>query len=309
MAVAISSNKFEAMNFDYLKLFIRVASTQNISAAGKDFGLSPAASGAQLNRLEEELGVRLINRTTRKVSLTEDGHLFLPHAEELVANLELAKASVGNGSIKPKGTLRVTAPASFARMHLTQAIEPFLTAYPELSLDLHLSDSIDNVIEGGFDVAIRDAALKDSSLVARKLATDKRIVCASPDYIERFGNPDSPEELINHQCISLKGLETWHFDSPSGKQSVKTKNVLLADNGEFVRDVCCEGLGIAVTSTWCSYKELAEGKLVRILREYPVSSDSAIWAVYPTARLLAPKIRVFIDHLTSFFGDEPYWDN
>ena len=124
------------VNFEHLKLFVRVAATQNISLAGKEFGLSPAASGAQLNKLEQHLGVRLVNRTTRKVSLTEDGELFLPHAEELLSNVEIAKASVGNSSVKPKGTLRVTAPASFARLHLTPIIKPFLSKYPDLKLDL-----------------------------------------------------------------------------------------------------------------------------------------------------------------------------
>lgn len=296
------------MNFEHLKLFVRVAATQNISLAGKEFGLSPAASGAQLNKLEQYLGVRLVNRTTRKVSLTEDGELFLPHAEELLSNVEVAKASVGNASVKPKGTLRVTAPASFARLHLTPIIRPFLSKYPDLKLDLKLSDNIDDVIEGGFDVAIRDAALKDSTLVARKLAVDKRIVCASPEYLKQFGMPKTLEQLHEHNSVCLKGLETWSFSCPDGKQSIKTKSVVTADNGELVRDACVDGLGVAITSTWCSYKELNEGKLVEILKDYPLASDSAIWAVYPTSVLLSPKIRAFIDFLSDYFGDTPYWD-
>lgn len=205
------------MNIEHLKLFVRLAATNNISLAGKELGLSPAVASSHVNKLEEALGVRLVHRTTRKVSLTEDGVAFLPHAEEVLASVVAARAAVGSGDASPKGTLRVTASSSFGRMHVVPALKGFLSRYPDLSIDLRLTDTIVDLVEGGFDIAIRNADLKDSSLIARKLAPDKRIVCASPEYLETFGIPDSPHDLRNHQCINLIGLEALVFDTPEGR--------------------------------------------------------------------------------------------
>lgn len=296
------------MNIEHLRLFVRLAATHNISAAGQELGLSPAVASSYLNKLEENLGVRLLHRTTRKVSLTEDGKTFLPHAEEVLASIEAARSSVGAGNIAPQGTLRITAPASFGRMHLIPALTGFLARYPDLTLDLRLSDSIVDLVEGGFDIAIRNSELSDSSLIARKLAPDQRIVCASPDYLEKVGEPDSPAALAQHQCIHLIGLERWVFATPNGAQVVKTQACLRTDNGEALRDACVNGLGITISSTWSVYQHLQRGELVPILTDYPLVSDTAIWAVYPSSRLLAPKVRVFIDYLAGYYGDPPYWD-
>ncbi len=296
------------MNLAHLTLFVRLATTNNISLAGKELGLSPAVASAHINRLEEELGVRLLHRTTRKVSLSEEGVAFLPHAEEVLASAEAARASVGAGEARPKGTLRVTAPASFGRMHLIPALKGFLSRYPDLSIDLRLTDTIVDLVEGGFDIAIRNADLKTSSLIARKLAPDNRIVCASPDYLVKFGEPTTPNDLHDHQCLNLVGLETWVFDTPDGKQSIKTAGSLRTDNGEAVRDGCAHGLGIAMSSTWSVFGHLERGELVQILRDFPMVSEAAIWAVYPSSRLLAPKVRVFIDYFAECYGSPPYWD-
>lgn len=296
------------MNIEHLKLFVRIAATHNISLAGKELGLSPAVSSTHINKLEASLGVRLIHRTTRRVSLTEEGQAFLPHAEDVLESIETARASVGAGSVRPQGKLRVTASASFGRMHLLPVLGDFLQHFPDLVVDLHLSDSIVDMVEGGFDIAIRDDSLNDSTLIARKLATDSRIVCASPDYLAQHGEPLSPEDILNHQCVNLMGLETWVFDTPDGHQSIKTKNRLRTDNGEAARDACVKGIGISLTSTWCSYQHLQRGDLVQILKDYPLVSDTAIWAVYPSSRLLAPKVRAFIDYFSEYFGDTPYWE-
>lgn len=297
------------MNIEHLKLFIRVATTNNISQAGKEIGLSPAVASAHINKLEEELGVRLVHRTTRKVSLTEEGVAFLPHAEEVLESIEAARASVGVGETLPKGILRVTAPASFGRMHLMPALKGFLSRYPDLYIDLRLTDTIVDLVEGGFDIAIRNADLKNSTLIARKLAPDKRIVCASPGYLAKFGEPRSPEELRNHQCINLVGLESLVFDTPDGQVSIKTKGRFRTDHGEAVRDGCVAGLGIAMSATWSVYKHLERGDLVQILKDYPLVSEAAIWAVYPSSRLLAPKVRAFIDYFGECYRSPPYWDH
>ncbi len=182
------------MNIDHVKLFVRLASTHNISMAGQELGLSPAVASAHINKLEDSLGVRLVHRTTRKVSLTEEGgQAFLPHAEEVLATVEAARGgAVGSGQSAPTGVLRITASATFGRLHIVPALKGFMARYPGLTVDCRFSDSIMDLVEGGFDVAIRVAELKDSSLVARKLAPDRRIIVASPDILNNLGDPTSP---------------------------------------------------------------------------------------------------------------------
>lgn len=306
------------MNIDHLKLFIRIAVTHNISEAGQELGLSPAVASAHINKLEANLAVRLIHRTTRRVSLTEEGKAFLPHAENVIASVDAARASVGAGSSSPSGTIRVAAPASFGRMHLLPALQKFLTQYPNLKVDLKLSDTIVDLVEGGFDIAIRNSALKDSSLIAKKLAPDKRLLCASPDYLKQFGTPKTPEDLKDHQCLTLMGLDNWSFETNKGalkKEQIKIKvnGHFRTDNGEAIRDACANGLGITINSQWSVYKHLARGELVPILTDYPLSADTAIWAVYPSSRLVAPKVRAFIDYFHAHFGglsnQLPYWES
>lgn len=296
------------MNIDHLKLFIRIAATHNISMAGQELGLSPAVASAHINKLEDGLGVRLIHRTTRKVSLTEEGKAFLPHAEDVMASVGAARASVGAGSTSPTGNLRIAAPASFGRMHLLPSLNGFFEHYPDLTIDLKLSDTIIDLVEGGFDIAIRNSALTDSSLIARKLAPDNRILCASPHYLAKYGEPKSPDELSFHQCITLMGLENWSFQSEKGQFNIKVKGKFRTDNGEAVRDACTNGLGITINSRWSAYQQVKSGELVQILKDYPLVSNTAIWAVYPSSRLLAPKVRAFIDYFSEYFGDTPYWE-
>lgn len=296
------------MNTEYLRLFTRIAATKNMSLAGRELGLSPAVTSAHMNRLEEDLGARLLHRTTRKVSLTEEGEAFLPHAMNLLESADAALASVGTGHVSPQGRLRVAASATFGRMHLLPALDGFLQRYPELQVDLHLSDRIMDMVEGGFDVAVRDASLQDSTFIARRLAPVNRIVCASPDYLEKFGEPRTPAELTDHQCVNILGLETWSFSTPDGPISIKTNNRMRTDDGEAARDACVQGLGITFCSTWCCYQQLQRGELVQILEEYPLITNTAIWAVYPSSRLLAPKVRVFIDYFVEKFGNSPYWE-
>lgn len=296
------------MNIEYVRLFIRIAALRNISAAGKELGLSAAVASTRMNKLENNLGVRLIHRTTRQVSLTEEGEAFLPHAASLLESVETARASIGSGVINPQGTLRVAAPASFGRMHVMPKLSAFMQRYPNLIVDMHLSDRVMDMVEGGFDIAIRNASLEDSGFVARKLAPDTRLLCASPEYIAQYGEPHTPEELVNHHCVNLMGLETWVFDTLNGPQSIKTANRFRTDNGEAVRDASISGLGITLSSTWCCYEQIKRGELLQVLKDYPLMSNAAIWAIYPSSRLLAPKVRVFIDYFSECFGGLPYWD-
>lgn len=296
------------MNIEHLKLFVRLASTHNISMAGQELGLSPAVASAHINKLEEGLGVRLVHRTTRKVSLTEEGQAFLPHAEEVLATVEAARGAVGVGHSAPTGTLRVTAPASFGRLHLVPALKGFMAAYPELTVDFRFSDSIIDMVEGGFDVAIRLAELKDSTLVARKLAPDRRIIVASPEYLEKHGTPKTPQELADHKCVTLIGLENWVFEAEEGQYAFRASGSFRTDNGDAMRDACIDGLGVSINSIWSVYKQLQAGELVEILEDYPLVMNASIWAVYPSSRLIAPKVRAFIDYFAEYYGQPPYWE-
>lgn len=297
------------MNNEHLKLFVRIAATNNISLAGSELGLSPPVASMHINKLEDSLGVKLIHRTTRKVSLTEEGQEFLPHAEEILNAVDNAKAAIGAGSFTPQGTIRVSAPASFGRMHIVPFLKAFTEEYPQLKIDLRQSDSIVDMVEGGFDIAIRNASLNDSTLVARKLARDKRIICASPEYINKYGEPKTPQELLKHQCINLIGIDSWVFETPDGMQKIKSKGAIRIDNGESIRDACIDGAGLTLCSIWCAYKAQQKGELVQVLKDYPLVSDTAIWAVYPSSRLLAPKVRAFIDYFIGCYGETPYWES
>lgn len=296
------------MNIDYLHLFIRLATTHNISQAGEDLGLSPAVASSHLRKLETDLGVRLFHRTTRQVTLSEEGRLFLPHAEEILASIESARAAMGSRQQTPRGTLRVTVSASFGRMHLLPGVPGLMERYPEMDLDLRLSDTIVDVVEGGFDIAIRNSELKDSSMIARRLAPDRRLVCASPAYLEKHGVPQTPSDLSHHRCLNLLGLDQWGFITPAGIETVRVNTRLRVDNGEAVRDACVAGLGITTISTWSAYQHLASGELVEILADTPLQSSTDLWAIYPSTRQLAPKVRAFLDYYLEYFGTPPYWD-
>lgn len=297
------------MRFEHLKLFLRIAKTHNISTAGAELGISPAVASAQLSKLEESLGARLVHRTTRKVSLTEEGLAFFQHAENVLASVDAAKASVGIGGESPSGTLRITAPASFGRMHMVPALKDFMQRYPKLNVDLILSDTVVDLVDGGFDIAIRNSELKDSSLIARKLADDRRILCASPAYLAAHGEPESPQDLMSHNCISLFGLDHWHFEYRGHTSSIKVSGNFRTDNGEVIRDACVQSLGITVNASWSAYQQLISGELVEVLKSYPLVSKTAIWAVYPSSRQLAPKVRAFINYFSDHFGEQPHWES
>lgn len=296
------------MNIDYFRLFVRVAMTRNISQAGKELGLSAPVASMHINKLEEKIGARLVHRTTRKVSLTEEGEALLPYAEEILSNIDTARAIVGKGKEKLQGTLRITASASFGRLHLMPALKGFLLEYPDLSLDIRLTDMMIDMAEGGFDVAIRNADLKDSSLNAKKLATDRRIICVSPEYLVHHGGPMTPDDLKHHRCINQIGFETWIFKTPEGLKHIKVKGNIRVDHAEAVRDAAMDGLGIAMCAEWLIYDQIKTGALIEVLADFPLDDHAAIWAVYPSSRLLAPKVRAFLDYFSKYYGMPPYWE-
>ncbi len=297
------------MDFDDLTLFMRIARLASISAAARDLGITPAGASARLASFEKRLGVRLLHRTTRMATLTEDGRTFLPHAEHLLDAAAAARAALGRGQTSPRGTIRIAAPASFARMHIVPGLPDFMERYPDLRLDMRISDSVVDLVEGAFDVAVRYADLSDSSFVARRIAPDRRVLVASPGYLERNGSPGSPDELDAHACLVVGTLDLWTFKGLNGETVEKRMTPALRINdGGAVCDAARAGLGIALMATWCAAVELRAGALVPVLPDYPLVSTQTLWVLYPSSRELAPKVRVFIDWLVERFGPEPYWD-
>ncbi|MFP5393149.1 MAG: LysR family transcriptional regulator [Gammaproteobacteria bacterium] len=298
------------MNLDLLDvaLFARVCATRNLSAAGREFGLSPAASSARMAQLEKQLGARLLHRTTRQIALTQDGETFLERALALLDAAEQATSSVGGAARAPTGLLRVAASVSFARLHLMPLVPAFLAEYPGIRLDLRLSDRMIDLAAGGIDVAIRTGALRDSALVARTLAPNRMVLVAAPAYLAAHGTPTRPEQLAQHACLPLEGKNPWHFRDGAKTISVRVSGRMQSDNGEALRDAAVAGLGISLHSTWAVYEQLASGALVPLLPDFPVAVDAVVSAQYLNRNFLPPKTQVFIEYLQARFGPHPYWD-
>lgn len=289
-------------------LFVRVCATRNLSAAGRDFGLSPAASSARMAQLERQLGARLLHRTTRLITLTQDGEAFLERALPLLDAAEQASSSVGNAASDPQGLLRVAASVSFGRLHLVPALAEFLAAYPRIRLDLRLSDRIIDMAAHGIDLAIRIGPLRDSALVARTLAPSRMVLCAAPAYLARAGHPRHPRDLAAHDCLLLDGFSPWRFRDGEREVKMAVSGRIRSDNGEALRDAAVAGLGITMQSTWAIYQQLASGALVTVLDDYPFAQASVVSAQYLHRSFLPPKTRAFIEFFGARFGPRPYWD-
>ena len=293
-----------------MAVFARVVGAGSLSAAARELGLSPALVSRRLAGLEARLGVRLINRTTRSLHLTDDGATYYEACQRVLADIEEADSTVSAGRVEPRGALRVALPASFGHQHIAPLVPGFAERYPQVQLALSLSDRNVNLIEEGFDLAVRIAHLEDSSLTARKLAPNRRVVCASPEYLRRHGAPKTPEDLAQHNCLTTNDFTmTWDYKDPNGKPgSARVTGQYACDNWEVLREWALAGLGIALKSTWDVHRLLAEGALVEVCPGYTFHSDVAIYAVYPSRRFLPAKTRVFIDFLAESFGPDPYWD-
>ena len=292
-----------------IAVFTRIVGTGSLSAAARDLGLSPALISRRLSGLESRLGVRLINRTTRSLHLTDEGAAYYETCTRVLAEMQEADAAVSAGRAEPRGILRVALPASFGNQHVAPLVPKFAERYPDVQLALSLSDRNVNVVEEGFDLAVRIADLADSSLAARKLAPNRRVVCASPAYLRRHGTPRTPEDLAKHNCVATDFSMNWDYRGPDGKPgSVRISGRYACDNWEVLRDWALAGLGIALKSTWDVRRHLEDGSLVSLLPGYTFASDVAIYAVYPHRRHLPAKTRAFIEFLAESFGPEPYWD-
>jgi DNA-binding transcriptional LysR family regulator len=291
-----------------LEIFARVARTGNMSAAGREMSLSPAVVSKRISLLEDRLGARLFQRTTRQLTLTETGDGYFKRVVDILSLVEEAEDFVSRRNTKPRGVLKVTVPTSFARRHITPHLNAFLVRYPDIELDLNLTDSYVDIIRDGFDLAIRIGELQDSSLVARKLAADKRVLCASPQYLAKATPLTSIDQLELHNCLGAGPQESWRLEGPGGERQVRISSNLRTNSADFVREALLAGLGVGLRATWEIGQELQTGELVRVLPDYRGSGALAIHAVYPSRDFMPAKVNVFIDHLADIYGAEPYWD-
>lgn len=293
-----------------IEVFVKVADLGSYTLAAETLNLSRTATSKSVMDLEDHLGVRLINRTTRRLSLTEAGSNFLERARVILHLIDDAEREAANLTSLPKGRLRVNAPMSFGIRHISPALGSYLEAYPGVSVELTLNDRLVDLVDEGFDVAIRIGRLADSSLVARKLAPCRLVVCAAPTYLERRGMPRVPEDLTRHDCLIYSyasDRDDWHFVGPDGPTTIRIGGRLNSNNGDAVVQAALAGLGIILQPTFIVGPEIREGRLVPLLPDHR-PADLGIYALYPQNRYVSAKVRTFIDHMNRLFGDRPYWE-
>jgi DNA-binding transcriptional LysR family regulator len=292
-----------------MSVFTEVARQGSFSAAARRLNVSPSAISKQITRMEERLGSRLFNRTTRKLALTEGGKAFLSRCEEILAEVDEAEELLLGHHREPRGLLTVSSSPGFAKHQLLPLLPGFLQQYPKLELKLQLTSETVDLINTDIDVAIRTGTLKDSSLVARKLGENRRIICASPRYLKQHGVPKKPTDLNNHNCLIVSTstlFNQWTFNSSAGKQVVTASGNFVTDIVDAVHDMTLRGGGIARLSEFMVGKDLKAGRLKPLLQQYN-DDVQPIHALYPHRHYLPAKVRVFIDYLTAKFSPRPPW--
>ncbi|OLQ89021.1 LysR family transcriptional regulator [Vibrio ponticus] len=275
--------------------FVAVAETFSFTGAAKKLNTSVAQISRRVSALEERLAVKLLNRTTRKVTLTEAGMVYFEQCKLLVEGLELAELAVTDLQAVPKGKIKITAPVTYGEMHVAPLLNEFLLSYPQIDLELDLSNQTVDLIEAGFDVAIRLGRLRDSTLVAKRLASRQLYVCASPEYIEKYGAPHSLSELVHHQCL-VSNMAHWRFRQNNSEKSVRVSGRIQCNSGFALMDASKRGLGLIQLPDYYVQSALDSGELVEVLKEYRDEREG-IWALYPQNRNLSPKVRLLIDFL------------
>ena len=295
-------------NFGDLAVFSRVVSAGSMSAAGRELGLSPAVVSKRLRRLEDRLGTRLLQRTTRQIALTEAGQGFYERAVAILASVEEAESFVSGRSSEPQGTLKVTAPQAFGRMHVARHLGAFMAQHPKLSINLVLTDDLVDIVGEGFDLAVRIAELPDSTLVSRKLAGVGTMMVATPSYLEAWGVPTAPSDLAEHACVPSDTRDPWHLVNGEGEVHVhRPRGPLQTNSSEVVREAIMSGAGIGLRPEWEVGEAVATGALKRLLPQWHGEDRTAVHAVYPSRRFLPSKVRLFIDFLSELYGPTPYW--
>ncbi len=293
-----------------MRIFIIIADKGSLAAAGRDLNLSPSVISKGINALEDRLGARLLNRTTRSVSLTEVGQAYLDRARRIVGDVDEAEAAVSNVSNAPRGHLRITSPSTFSSRHLAPHLPLFRERYPDVEVEMIISDNELDLIENNIDLAIRIALLKDSSLIAKKLAPNHRAMVASPEYIKTKGKPLHPNDLVNHDIISFipgSSYNEWHFKINDKPKKIIAKGMLQLNQGDAILRAAINGGGIAMLSRFVVGRHIASGTLISLLDDF-LEEDIPIYAVYPSGKHLSLKVRTFLDFLIEIYGPIPYWD-
>jgi DNA-binding transcriptional LysR family regulator len=294
---------------DEVRLFVAVADALSFVGGARRLGVSPAQASKAVARLEDRLKARLLNRTTRDVSLTDTGRAYLERARELIAEFDALESSVRDVS-GPRGLLKVTAPTSFGSVELECVILEFAKAHPEVSLEVSLTDRVANLVEEGYDVAVRITRMSDSSLVARKLGEARIVTCAAPDYLQREGTPLSPLDLADHETIldlNLADPTLWAFGRGAERTEVRVHGRLRLSNAEACLAAARYGFGIARAPSFAAAEDLRAGRLTTLLCDHE-PEPMPIYAVYPHARHLSAKVRVFVDHLVRHFSGPSRWE-
>jgi len=293
-----------------IETFVAVATKGSLTAAAGAEGVAPAVIGRRMDALEARLGVKLLLRTTRRLSLTHEGSAFLEDCQRLITDFNNAEASVSEGGVKASGHLRVTAPAGFGRRHVAPLVPGFLAEHSDVSLSLNLSDRVVDIVNEGFDCAVRVGDMPDSSLVSVRLADNRRLCVATPAYLKRAGTPASPAELGRHQCLTLSSdasqTRGWAFMADGQLTHLRPGGRLDCSDGQVLHDWCLQGLGLAWRSTWEVQADLAAGRLVSVLDDH-AAPPNGIYAIFPSARHLPLRVRLWIDFLKHSFGDPDYW--
>lgn len=289
-------------NLSDIQVFMAVVDAGSFVAGGKAMGLSRSAAGKAVLRLEERLGTRLLNRTTRTLSLTDEGRIFYQHGLRIFATVDEAEASVAGTTGTPRGVLRLTVPDAFGRLVILPIIRRYLADWPEVQVEMSFTDRVEDIVEEGFDLAIRiGVTTSDSRMVSRVIARFRAMLCAAPSYLAERGEPEDVDDLATHDCLiftSRNHKQAWRFPGEGGGWiKAPGRNRLRLDSGEALRDAAVAGLGIALLPDFLVARDLAEGRLRQVLPELR-SGDVNIVALYPDKRLLEPRVRRFIDLIT-----------
>jgi DNA-binding transcriptional LysR family regulator len=293
-----------------IESFVAVAAKGSLTAAAMAEGVAPAVIGRRVDALEERLGVKLLLRTTRRISLTHEGSAFLEDCQRLLADLANAEAGVSAGGLKASGHLRITAPAGFGRRHVAPLVPDFVAQHPDVSVSLNLSDRVVDIVNEGFDCAVRVGDLPDSSLVSLRLADNRRLCVAAPEYLQRAGVPAAPAELMRHACLTLSSEASqtrgWAFKVGGEIVHLRPGGPLDCSDGQVLHDWCVRGLGLAWRSTWEVEDDVAAGRLRVVLEDFAAPSNG-IYAVFAQRKHLPLRVRLWIDFIKQRYGDPGYW--
>ena len=293
-----------------IESFVGVATRGSLTAAARAEGVAPAVIGRRIDALEQRLGVKLLLRTTRRITLTHEGSAFLDDCQRVLVELSNAEASVSAGGVKASGYLRLTAPAGFGRRHVAPMVPRFVAEHPDVHVSLNLSDRVVDIVNENIDCAVRVGDLPDSSLVSVRLADNRRLCVATPAYLKRAGIPKTPSDLHRHECLTLSSdasqTRGWAFMVDGALTHLRPSGRLDCSDGQVLHQWCLQGLGLAWRSTWEIDDDIAAGRLVSVLDDY-AAPPNGIYAVFAQRKHLPLRVRLWIDLLKQTWSDEAYW--